>query len=142
MANLTQYQKNINHATWIDINPEYPEAGSFMPERMSDIYSVSICSIPVLLACPVGDRGGIFEPEYGSDLSYFLQEPIDVTTAYKIRMSIVATINKWEPRVEVLLDELVVEPDIMLPGYRVSITMIYKDTGETDTQRFNLYAGS
>ena len=141
MANLTNYQKDINNATWIDVNPNYPNS-QFIPERLSDLQSVSICSIPVLLSCAIGDRGGIFEPTYGSDLYYFLQEPIDETTSFNIRTSIITTIQKWEPRVEVDLANTIVEPDLSLPGYRLSLRLYYKETGEFDTQQFNLYAGS
>lgn len=138
MAALTKYQKNINDATWIDVNPDFPNS---TPERLADIQSVSICSIPVLLSCAIGDRGGIFEPSYGSDLYYFLQEPIDDTTSFNIRTSIITTIQKWEPRVEVDQANTIVQPDLSLPGYRLSIRLIYKETGEADTQQFNLYAG-
>lgn len=141
MANLTNYQKDINNATWIDINPDYPNS-QFIPERLADLQSVSICSIPVLLSCAIGDRGGIFEPTYGSNLYYFLQEPIDETTSYKLRMSIITTIQTWEPRIEIDLSKTTVIPDLTLPGYRLTLTLIYKETGESDTQQFNLYAGS
>lgn len=140
MASLTKYQKDINNATWIDVNPDYPQ--STAPERLSDLQSVSICSIPVLLSCAIGDRGGIFEPDYGSDLYWFLQEPIHESTCYKIRTSIINTIQKWEPRVEIDMSQTIVEPDMSLPGYRLTIRLIYKETGETETQQFNLYTGA
>lgn len=131
MANLTHHQIDLNNATWIDVNTCFGQNN--LPERLPDEQSVLYCSLYNLLNCPVGDRGGLFEPEYGSDLYYFLQEPCTTTTAQSIRTSILATLGKWEPRIRLDPTNTTVTPMPSEDGYYVRISGWYLETQEYDS---------
>lgn len=135
MAVLTKYQKSTSYATWTDVNPIF-NPSAVTPLVLSDAQSVLKCSVYALLNCMIGERAGIFEPEYGSALPYYLQEPIDGQTAEDIRMSLYTTFEKWEPRIEVRYEDILVEPDYTLPGYYVKVSAKYKPTQELVSQEF------
>ena len=131
MASLTKAQTDINSAAWIDLNPQY--GINSMPLRLPDAQSIMYCSLYALLNCPVGDRGGIFEPEYGCELYWFLQEPTDQITAEKIRMSILNAFAKWEPRISLDYSATTVVPNVYLPGYDVHLQGIYIADGSIES---------
>lgn len=131
MAALTHYQIDLNDATWVDVNPLYGE--NSLPMRLPDAQSVMYCSLYALLNCPVGDRGGIFEPEYGCDLYWYLQEPCDSITAEKVRMSLLTSFAKWEPRIQLNSSATTVTPNIYLPGYNVHIEGTYLITNTVES---------
>lgn len=132
------YQKNqkqdLQNAIFTDINPLYGVDN--LPMLLADEVSVQKCSLFALLNCPWGDRGGLFEPTYGTGLPWFLQEPIDDITATKIEMSLSNTLSKWEPRIEV--QSVQVEPKYTLPGYQVTVTAMYKVTKQQLVQSYLL----
>lgn len=121
---LTKYQSRINNATWIDVNPQF--STNLQPERLADEQSVLYCSFFNLMNCPVGSRGRIFQPEYGSSILWFLQQPIDDSVAQQIRMSIMQTFNRWEPRIELDYSNTNIIPDYTLPGYRIRLSGMFK----------------
>lgn len=121
---LTKYQSRINNATWIDVNPQF--STNLQPERLADEQSVLYCSFFNLMNCPVGSRGRIFQPEYGSSILWFLQQPIDDSVAQQIRMSIMQTFNRWEPRIELDYSNTNIVPDYTLPGYRIRLSGMFK----------------
>lgn len=128
---LTKSQTDLNNSTWVDINPCYGE--NSLPMRLPDAQSVMYCSLYALLNCPIGDRGGIFEPEYGSDLFWYLQEPCDAITAEKVKMSLITTFSKWEPRIQLDTSATTVTPNIYLPGFEVHIEGVYLETNTVES---------
>lgn len=116
---LTQYQLSLAGAQWVDVNTRFTQDN--LPDRIPDTISIIYSSIYNLFNCSVGERGKIFQPEYGSEWKFFLQEPIDERTASLMRIAMIQAIRRWEPRLELNqgLTTIVAEPT--LPGYRVNI---------------------
>lgn len=133
---LTKYQKDISNAVWLDVNPNYND--SILPSVLPNAQAVLKCSLYALLNCPKGDRGGIFEPTYGTDLPWYLQEPLDDITAQSIRRTLYLAFEKWEPRIDLTSGGISVTPDYTLPGYRLRVTGKYKLTGETISQDYTI----
>lgn len=128
---LTKYELDLNYASWIDLNPTFGESN--LPLRLPDEQSVMFCSLYALLNCPIGDRGGIFEPTYGSDLYWYLQEPLSEDTAGSIKISILTTFAKWEPRIRLNAGRTTVTANMNLPGYDVHIEGVYVATGVSES---------
>ena len=127
MNSLTPYQQRINGATWIDVNSTFTQ--NLMPERFADEQSALYCSFFNLMNCPVGARGRIFQPEYGSQLMWFLQQPFGTATAEQMKMSIMQTFARWEPRFQLNYAKTQITPISTLPGYRVRLVGRFKMTG-------------
>lgn len=132
MAALTSYQKDLNNAKWVDINPLF-SSDSTVPLRLPDAQSVMYCSLYALINCPIGDRGGIFEPTYGCDLYWYLQEPCDQITAEKIKISILNAFAKWEPRISLDSSATTVTPNMNLPGFDIHIQGKYLSTNTVES---------
>jgi phage baseplate assembly protein W len=118
MAILTQYQTDISNATWIDVNSRFTIDAN--PDRLPDVQAINN-SLFNLLNCAIGARGRIFQPEYGTLLYQFLQEPLDNSTARKMRTSFLQAIARWEPRITVDQGNSYVRVNEQLPGYEVRI---------------------
>ena len=86
MANstYTPHELRLTNCTWLDVNPQF--TNNLQPERFADVNSVLYSSFFNLMNCPIGARGRIFQPEYGSSLMWFLQESISEITAQKMRL--------------------------------------------------------
>lgn len=67
-------------------------------------------SVMNILATEPGER--IMYPEFGCYLSQYLFEPLDMITASNIKSSIEYAINKFEPRVNNLLVNVVANEDL------------------------------
>src|SRR6478736_6895204 len=96
--NPTPYQLSLNGASWIDVNTLVTLNN--LPDRLPDELSIVHASLVNLFSCSIGERGKIFQPEYGSEWREFLQEPIDEVTAAKMRIAMIQAIARWEPRLE------------------------------------------
>lgn len=118
MAIITDYQLSLNDAVWIDVNSRFTVDAS--PDRLPDALAVGN-SIFNLLNCPIGARARIFQPEYGTLLWQFIQEPLDQSTANKIQTSFLQAIARWEPRITVDFSNSYVQANTSLPGYNVRI---------------------
>ena len=131
MANtksFTPHQLRVTDCTWLDVNSQFTT--NLQPERCADVNSILFVSFFNLMNCPIGARGRIFQPEYGSSLMWFLQESISPITAQKIRLAIMQIFGRWEPRFELDYRETQIIPDYSLPGYRIRISGRYKITKE------------
>jgi|SRR5882672_9720699 len=115
----TQYQLSLSGATWIDSNSQYTVDN--LPDRLPDDLAIKN-SLFNLFNNPVGARGKIFQPEYGSEWHFLLQEPIDQITSGKMFIAIVQALARWEPRIVLNYSQTYVTPDTSLPGYRVQIS--------------------
>lgn len=79
-------------------------------------------SVICLFGTERGERE--FLPEYGSNISGFLFDPIDPATASKIRFGLIIALERWEPRVEIDQSRTLVIPDpLNLVGYTVDLAM-------------------
>lgn len=105
------------------------------PELVSDYEAISN-SIRNLLHCPIGTR--LFLNDYGSSLMSYIHEPIDDETAFKIEISILQEIERWEPRVEVLRSQTSVTPLPAGNGYKVFVAVKIRTTGQTAAVDFNV----
>jgi phage baseplate assembly protein W len=92
-----------------------------LPDRLPDSLAITQSSLYNLFNCPIGARGKTFQPEYGSEWLYFLQEPIDAITAAKMRISMIQAIQRWEPRIQLDYSKTSIVPNLNIPGYEVRI---------------------
>jgi phage baseplate assembly protein W len=135
MATVTNYMISIESATWIDVNSQFTL--NSMPDLLPDALAVQN-SLYNILNCPIGARGRIFQPTYGSLWYQFLQEPIDQTTANKMHMSTIQAIQTWEPRITVDIANSYINPDYTLPGYDVRIAFSLNLTSQKQNISFQL----
>lgn len=140
MSKLTKYQLRLNNTTWIDVNSRFSQPSQ--PERLSDAQAVLKASLFNLLNCPIGARGRIFQPEYGTKLLWYLQQPLDDATAEDIQMHLYNVFRRWEPRIEVGLGGIQVIPNFQLPGYLIRVTGTYLENNENVSADFALSQGN
>lgn len=129
MGNPTSYQLSLNGASWIDVNTLITQNN--LPDRIPDELSIVHSSLINLFNCNIGERGKIFQPEYGSEWRPFLQEPIDEITAAKMQIAMIQAIARWEPRIQLDVGQSSITPDYNIPGYIVRIvgtTLLTKQT--------------
>jgi len=108
---------DITNAVWIDVNSSYLQ--NTKPELLTDINAINN-SLHNLFSCSIGSRYGL--REYGSNLYYYLQEPVDNITAGNLRSSLVQSIERWEPRIKVNLGQTYVSPLTNNDGYFLYFT--------------------
>jgi phage baseplate assembly protein W len=118
MVQLTNFQTSLSSATWIDASSTFTL--DTKPDLLPDALAVNN-SLYNLFNCPVGGRGRIFQPEYGTYWYQFLQEPIDQVTANQMKISMIQAIARWEPRINIDTSNSFIQPDFSLPGYNVRI---------------------
>lgn len=118
MTTVTSYQLDISGATWVDVNSQFTVNAN--PDRLPDVLAVSN-SIYNLLNSPLGSRSRIFQPEYGASLYQFLQEPLDQSTANKIRIGFIQALARWEPRITLDMANSYVNANFSTYGYDVGI---------------------
>lgn len=131
---ITPYQLSLQGATWIDVNTNFTVNN--LPDRLPDHLAISLASLFNLFNCPIGARGKIFQPEYGSEWYYFLQEPVDGITAAKMRIAMIQAISRWEPRITLDYSRTKIIADPTLPGYQVTIAGIDTITKTPITAQF------
>ncbi|QDH83677.1 hypothetical protein [Achromobacter phage Motura] len=139
MSAPTNFALNLSGADWIDVNTLMTQ--SVYPDRLPDELSITNASLINLLNCPIGARGRIFEPTYGSMIYQYLQEPIDETTAQAIQVSFIQAIAKWEPRIELDYSGTYIRPDYTIPGYHIRLAFTIVLSGAKATVDFNLAQG-
>lgn len=118
MAATTPYQLELANAVWVDVNSQFTIDSN--PDRLPDVLAIAN-SIYNLLNSPLGSRSRIFQPEYGASLYQFLQEPLDQSTANKIRIGFIQALARWEPRITLDLANSYVRPNYNMYGYDVRI---------------------
>lgn len=135
MPTATNFQLSLNGATWVDVNSKFTQNNQ--PDRIPDGPAI-INSLYNLFNCPIGSRGRIFQPTYGSDWVRFLQEPIDTVTSNKMQISTIQAIQQWEPRITVDNSNSYVNPNYSLPGYDVRIAFTINLTSQKQSVNFQL----
>lgn len=136
-SDLIDYSVRRKGATWLDVNSSYDQNGK--PLLLPDVQAINN-SIYNLLTCPVGARGRIFQPTYGTLLYHLLQEPIDQITASKIRASLVQSLEFWEPRIALDHANTQVLTAMNLPGYAVRVAYYYRLTDQHVIATFKVSA--
>jgi phage baseplate assembly protein W len=136
---FTPYQLSLQGASWVDVNTQVTLNN--LPDRVPDDISITFSSLFNLFNCDIGERGKIFQPEYGSEWRRFLQEPIDEITAAKMRIAMIQAIARWEPRIQLDTGKSAVVPDYNLPGYQVRIVGLTTLTKQELDIRFTEQAG-
>ena len=130
----TAFQLSLQNAIWVDVNTNF--SVNDLPDRVPDDLAIIISSLVNLFNCPIGARGKIFQPEYGSLWHHFLQEPIDDITAGKMRIAMIQAIARWEPRIQLDYANTSIEAVPALPGYNVKISAIILLTKQPISFRF------
>jgi phage baseplate assembly protein W len=92
------------NAIWLDINLNY--GVDIYPELVSDLRAINN-SLQAIFTTMVGTRP--FLREYGSYLPHFLFQPIDRITEDQIKVSLIESVKRWEPRIKPLFDQTLVE---------------------------------
>lgn len=113
---------NLAGASYIDVNTRITR--NDIPELIPDIESVKWCSLYNLFMCPIGARGPIFQPTYGSGVYWILHEPMDEQSAAKLETAIFDAIRTWEPRITMSIPNSSIVPLYELPGYRCRLALI------------------
>jgi phage baseplate assembly protein W len=121
MVQPTNYQLSLNGAIWIDVNSQFTVNSN--PDRLPNVLAVSNSIFNILNTIP-GQRSRIFQPTYGASLYQFLQEPLDQTTANKIRIGFIQALGLWEPRITLNLAQCYVNADFAAVGYDVGISYV------------------
>lgn len=99
-----------------DVNPRYGiKSGDILELGIDAINS----SIENIMGTSFGER--IFLPEFGSGIKNLLFENINDDTAQRIFDELTSAISRWEPRIEVILDESYIIPDIEANSYQISL---------------------
>lgn len=118
-------------ATYRDINPYVSVEGP----PLSDDEDAVLASIINILFTRKGERER--EPTFGSFLDDYLHDPVDETTAARIRISFVAAIEKWEPRVTIVQPLTTVTTDLSLPGFVANLAI--RIAGLPTATQYKLY---
>jgi phage baseplate assembly protein W len=116
MATLPQIQ--TANVVWLDVNTRAGVNGR--PDLLPNVYAINN-SLFNLFRCPIGARGPIGQPEYGTGLMYILHEPLDYLTSNKIKIVLIQAIQRWEPRIEVDLLRTTVVPDVVRAAFQVTV---------------------
>ena len=138
VLDVLPYKVKTTGAIWVDVNTNARMDGQ--SDLLIDVSAINN-AIKNLFACMIGTRGPAFRPDYGTFLPRLLQEPMDDATAQKIRISSIQSLQKWEPRIQLVTQECFVLPIPDYASYLVKITYIYLLTDLKQTTSFLLPVG-
>jgi phage baseplate assembly protein W len=130
---LMDFPLQRKNAVWTDVNTDYGNDGK--PVLLVDVLDINN-SIRNLFRCPIGDRGRIFRPDFGTYIYQLLQEPQDAETAGKIRASLIQSLEKWEPRVTLDHSNTGVWAAKQIAGYYVKVAYQYRLTKDYFSTNF------
>jgi len=129
----TTFELAYDSAVWIDVNADYGVLSG--AELLLDEKAIN-GSLRNLMRCHIGSRRML--REYGTYIAYYLQEPLIPLTADSMLSSLVQSITRWEPRVQVDIANSSVEADTRLPGYRVTLSYQILKTNNTGQFQFSV----
>jgi phage baseplate assembly protein W len=121
MADLLPTSVDGSNAIYADVNPRF--GSNRYSELIYDEVAVTQ-SIINLLTCPIGDRGRIGNCTYGTAHFATLHEPMVPMTAMTLKAQVIQSLQKWEPRIQVLNDQTSCTVDFSLPGYKLVIAYL------------------
>ncbi len=116
---INNYQLSLKGATWIDVNTQYGQDN--LPDRLPDQLAITNCALYNLLNCAPGQRARTFQPTFGSEWLRFIHEPIVDNTAAKMESSMLDSLERWLPQIEIDRKSTRILADTSLPGYKVRI---------------------
>lgn len=90
-----------------------------------------------------GERGAIFNPDWGSTLRIWLHEPIDENTANAIKLTLAEELRRMHGLVTLNFGKTIVEPlKSGPPGYYIKIVLEVSPLTQSETSfDFNIYKG-
>jgi phage baseplate assembly protein W len=116
---LTAPSIKTSDIVWLDVNTQMDINGR--PDLLPNVYAIGN-SLFNLIRCPIGARGAIFEPEYGTLLYQYIHDPCDFTTATKIRITLIQAIQRWETRIILDMNRTRVVPQFSQNRFTVTIS--------------------
>jgi phage baseplate assembly protein W len=122
VLDVIPYRVKTSGAIWVDINTYARMDGQ--SDLLIDVSAINN-AIKNLFTCHIGARGPAFNPAYGTFLSRLLQEPLDNESAQKIRVSAIQSLQKWEPRIQIVTQDTQVLPIPDYASYFVKVAYIY-----------------
>ncbi len=128
-------QTQIEDVVWLDVNSRLSKNGR--PDLLPNVQAINN-SLYNLFTSPVGSRGPIFQPEYGTSIYSILHEPLDLITSNKLRMVLIQSIQRWEPRIELDLNRTSVIPDYRRSAFVVQVAYNLVGVSRSDTATFLL----
>lgn len=107
-----------------DLNPSFG-----IPQAKAILYGEEAVqtAVRLFLVSPVGSRSRTFQPLWGCDLLKQLQEPFGDVTAQAIRVLVITSLARFEPRIEILAPYTNVQADIEARAYKVML--VYRLSG-------------
>lgn len=132
---LAPQNAKTTNVVWLDVNTNMGLNGK--ADLLPNVYAL-VNSLFNLFQCPIGARGPIFEPEYGSALYSMLQEPLDIISARKIQIGLIQAVQRWEPRIEIDMTRTQVIPDYNKDAYLVLLVFKILATQEVAQETFQL----
>lgn len=129
--------KQVN-VVWLDVNSRL--AIDYKPDLLPNIQAINN-SLYNLLRCPIGARGPIFQPEYGTILYRLIHEPLDPVTANKIRIAFIQAIQRWEPRVILDMNRTTVQTNYTIAGYLITLYYTIAQTVDQGVAQFAILQG-
>lgn len=132
---LAPQDAKTTNVVWLDVNTNM--GMSAKADLLPNVRAL-VNSLYNLFQCPVGARGPIFEPEYGSFLFHMLQEPLDMISSRKIQIALLQAVQRWESRIEVDMNRTQVTPNYTRNAFQVLLVFKILATQEIAQERFLL----
>lgn len=114
----------INRPRHSDLNPEFGTPGA--PAILYGEDAVRK-AVQIFLTSLVGSRSRTFNVLWGCDAPKLLQEPFGEVTANALRATVIASLARFEPRIEVLAPLTKVIPRLDMTAYEV--LLVYRMSG-------------
>ena len=109
----------------------HPVSGDIIPLKGTDAIKRSLRNLML-----TGQYERLFQPNLGANLKQLLFEPINPLTELSIQIAIKDVINAFEPRVQIVKLQVVVDPDEN--GYNVSLVFAIDQLSDFATADFFL----
>ena len=133
-AALAPPPSQLSNVVWLDVNSQMDNG---LSDLLPNVYAIGN-SLFNLLGCPIGARGPIGEPEYGTLLYQYLHEPCDYITANKIQITLIQAIQRWETRILLNMRETSVTPQRLQNRFLVVIAYDIISPQQAGTSTFLL----
>jgi len=130
----TVIAQNSPRTSRIPANPIYTDVNTnvsvYGPEPLNYNQEAVLEAIYNIIGIKPGER--LWLPEFGSNVPDILFDPIHPMTALILRTALIRAIERWEPRVTVIQQLTVIQPDYELTGYWATIAMHVQGLQNTD----------
>lgn len=115
---------SINKPRHSDLNPDFGRPGA--PAILYGEDAVRK-AVQIFLTSMVGSRSRTFNVLWGCDAPKLLQEPYGDITAQALKATVIASLGRFEPRIEVLapLTKVIARTD----SYAYEVLLVYRMSG-------------